>query len=464
MTTQVEVAVVGAGPAGLNAALTAARAGAQVVLFDAYPQPGGQYYKRPPGEFRPRAQSRRQRAGEALWRDAMAAGVRFFPQTTVWGIFDDRILGVYGPDAPRWVQAQAVILAPGTYERVPPFPGWTLPGVMTVGGAQVLLKHQRVLPGQRIALVGTGPLLLVVAAMLARAGAKVVGVFEAARPHRGWRHLPAMWGQWVRLAEGLAARWTLLRHRVPYLTGWGIVRADGDESVREITVARLDDAWRPIPGTEKQVACDTLCVGYGFVPATQLTRLAGAKHEWRFDRGGEVPVRDRFMQTTVPGIYAVGDGAGVGGAALAAIEGQIAGWAAAAQVGRISRQRAEQAIERLVPVLRREQRFQRAYAALFTPGPGIYELADEDTLICRCEEVPLARVRWALSMGVHTTNEVKLVTRCGMGLCQGRECGHALAHIVAREVGRPVSQVGLLPPRPPVFPMPLDAFGDHGRS
>jgi NADPH-dependent 2,4-dienoyl-CoA reductase/sulfur reductase-like enzyme len=464
MTEQADVAVVGAGPAGLHAALTAAEAGARVVLIDAYPRPGGQYFKLPPAEFSTQGRFRHQQEGEALWRRVAAAGVQLLSRTVAWGIFEERLLGLYGPDAPRWLQAQVVILATGTYDRVTAFPGWTLPGVMTVGAAQTLLKHQRVLPGRRVVLVGTGPLQLVVAAALVRAGAQVVGVFEGARLYqRVWPHLLALWGQWARLAEGFTDRLTLLRHAVPYRIGWGIVQAHGQEELTHVTVAQLDDAWRPIPGTEQTLACDTLCVGYGFVPSTQLSRLAGAEHEWRPELGGEVPVRDARMQTTVPGVYAVGDGAGVGGVALAAVEGRIAGLAAAAQVGRLSEAEAERAIRRLRPALARERRFQRLYAALFTPGPGLYELARGDTLICRCEEIPLSQIRWAVEMGADSTNEVKLVTRCGMGHCQGRICGQIVAHIVARETGRSVPEVGLLPPRPPVFPVPVEWLAEEER-
>lgn len=464
MTEHTDVAVVGAGPAGLHAALAAAHAGAQVTLIDGYPRPGGQYFRPPSIELSRNGRSSHQRQGEALWRQVMAAGVRLFADTIVWGVFDNRLLGTHGPEAPPWIQAEAVVLATGAYDRPLAFPGWTLPGVMTAGAAQTLLKSQRVLPGRRVVLAGTGPLQLVVAAELVRAGADVVAVLEGARLVRhGWRHAGALLGQWSRLAEGLSSRLTLLRHGVPYRQGWGVVEARGDDAVSRVVVAQLDNAWRPIPGTEETLTCDTLCLGYGFVPSTELSRLAEADHAWRPDLDGEVPVRDANMQTTVAGVYAVGDGAGIGGAPLAMIEGRIAGLAASAQIGCLDPGEARRTIEGLAPALARERRFQRMYARLFTPGPGVYELSRDDTVICRCEEVTRGEIRAAIERGADSSNEVKVVTRCGMGACQGRVCAHLVAHLVAREAGRPVTEVGLFRPRPPVYPLPIEAIAEAER-
>ncbi len=459
MTEQVEVAIVGAGPGGLCAALAAAKAGAQVTLIDSNQSPGGQYLKEAAAEFRVRHPSRHQREGQALRQEAVGAGVRFLPETVVWGAFEGNVLALHGPQALAALQAQVIILATGAYDRPVAFPGWTLPGVMTAGAAQALLKHQRILPGKRILLAGTGPLQVVLAAELARAGAEVVVVLEGSRLFaRGLSHVGALWGQRQRLAEGLSSRLTLIRHGVPARLGWGIVAAHGVDQVESVTIARLDSHWRPIPGSEETLACDTLCVGYGFLPSNTLSRLLGAKQEWRPDLGGEVPMRDRHMQTSVPGVYAVGDGAGVGGGPLAQVEGEITGIAAAARTGH-GADGAEKAIRRLVPMLARERRFQRMYAALFTPGPGLYEWSRDDTILCRCEEVTQADVRRAVALGADSASEVKAITRCGMGDCQGRMCGQLVAHCIARETGRPVAEVGLFPPRPPIFPIPIVALG-----
>lgn len=455
MTEQVELAVVGAGPGGLCAARAAAQAGAQVVLIDNNRHPGGQYYRQPARAFRDTPSSH-QRAGAALLRQVIAAGVRLIAETNVWGAFDDKVLALNDGAATTYLQARAIILATGAYDRPVAFPGWTLPGVMTAGAVQTLLKEQRILPGKRFLLAGTGPLQLVLAAELARAGTQVVTVLEASRVFpRVLQHAGALWGQWERLSEGLRSWLTIVRRGIPYRVGWGIVAAEGAEQVERATIARLDENWRPIRGSEAQIACDTIALGYGFIPFNALSRLLGARQVWRSELGGEVPVRDAQMQTSAPGVYAVGDCAGIGGAALARIEGEIAGLAAAAQLGYGT----ADALQAHASALARERRFQQMYAACFTPDVGLYEWSRDDTILCRCEEITQAEVRRALARGADTTNEVKLITRGGMGDCQGRMCAHLIANFIARQTGRSVAQVGMLPPRPPIFPIPITTLG-----
>jgi NADPH-dependent 2,4-dienoyl-CoA reductase/sulfur reductase-like enzyme len=467
---EAEVVVVGAGPAGLSAALAAAQAGAQVILIDNNQQPGGQYYRQPAAEFRALQPRGHQRAGNRLWEKVANAGVRLLTEVVVWGAFEGNQLALYGPQAPSNIQAQALILATGAYERVAAFPGWTLPGVMTTGAAQTLLKGQRILPKGRVVLAGTGPLQLVVAAELVRAGADLIAVMDGSSLlHKALRRPLAnglaLWGQWSRLAEGLNSWLALRRAGVPFYMGWGVVAAHGEEEVTGVTVAQLDDEWRPVPETSKTLNCDTLCCSYGFVPATELSRILGARHEWRSDRGGFVPIRDEHMQTNVPGVYAVGDSAGIGGGSLALVEGRIAGLAAAAQVKAGHSNLGKPALihrdDRRRPKLglARERRFQRLYSELFTPGPGLDELAQPDTIICRCEGVTQAQIRGAVLQGADRLDSIKTLTRCGMGNCQGRVCGSLVAALVAREVGQTVEMVGQFRARPPVFPVPLSALG-----
>ena len=459
MTDQVEIAVVGAGPGGLCAALAATRAGAEVTLIDGYERPGGQYFRQIASPLRVSGPMRHQQEGRLLWEKVSASGVRFLAETVVWGAFDGNLLGLHGLQGSAFLRAQGIILATGAYDRPVAFPGWTLPGVMTAGAAQTLLKQQRILAGQRVLLAGTGPLQLVLAAELVRAGAKVVAVLEGSRfMAKSLPHALALWGQWQRLSEGLRSRLALLGAGVPFRPGWGVVAARGTDQVESVTVARLDSEWRHLHGSQETLACDTLCLGYGFIPSNMLSRLLGAKQEWRPELGGEVPIRDQDMQTSIPGVYTVGDGAGIGGGPLAMLEGEVAGTAAAARAGHGAGE-PEKTIRRLTHTLARERRFQRLYAALFMPGPGLYDWSQDDTIICRCEELTLADLRRAVSLGADSADEVKAITRCGMGDCQGRMCSQLVAHCLAREAGRPVTDVGLFRPRPPIFPIPVSTLG-----
>ena len=472
MTEQVELAVVGAGPAGIQAALAAARAGVSVVLIDGYPRPGGQYFKQLPAAFRADDRSRHGQEAAAVLERLALSNVRLLPDTDVWGAFPapdgaweldlcHRDGSRYGPSYPSRIVAPALVPATGAHDRPLAFPGWDLPGVMAAGAAQTLIKSQRVLPGRRVLLSGTGPLQLAVAASLARAGADVVAVLEGLAP--GPRALPlltALWGQWPRLAEGWDYGRVLASAHVRYRFGWSVVEARGRDEVEGAVIARIDPQWRPIPGTEETVAVDTIVIGYGLVPRVELSRLLGCEHAYHPQQGGFVPRRDAEMQTTLPGVYAAGDGAGIGGAELAAIEGEIAGIAVARRLGHLAEGAAGRELARLGGLLARQQRYARMLGLLFTPGPGLDALATDDTTICRCEEVTLGDIRQALADGAQTVEEIKAVTRLGMGNCQGRICAEQAARLFAREAGLGEDYLrslagGIFTPRPPIQPVPL---------
>jgi D-hydroxyproline dehydrogenase subunit alpha len=445
-----DVAVIGAGVAGLSAARAAARCGARTVCVDAYPLPGGQYLRQPAGpEAKP---SRLQRRGRALADSAIAAGVHWVPGTTVWALSDGVLETIRG-DVRETIRTRAVVIAAGTYERVAPFPGWTLPGVMTAGGVQAQLKAYGQAPGSRAVIAGSGPLTLVVAGTLAAHGVRVAAVLESGRPVRRGLAAPlstvaAMAGQPARLAEATRHLAVLARRGVRPRTGWGVVRAHGTSGVEAVTIARFSPSGTPLPDTGKVVPCDLVGVHNGLRPATELYQLVGAELVRRPSLGGWVPIRTETFQTTVDGVFAAGDGAGIGGATLAAVEGEIAGRAAAAH-----------ALDRPVTVTRGQRRrlanarrFQALYARCYPPGPGLSTLADPDTVLCRCESVTHQQLLAAVERGATTHAAVKSLTRCGMGNCQGAVCSPVISDLLGdTAAGSPAA-------RPPLHPLPLAAL------
>jgi NADPH-dependent 2,4-dienoyl-CoA reductase/sulfur reductase-like enzyme len=453
MVEQVELLVIGGGPGGLSAALAAAPLGASVTLVDAYTHPGGQYYRQLPGRLVSQSTSH-QRQGQALISKVHEAGVRLLSGTTVSSLSPDRTLLCSDAHSAFLLRASAVIIASGAYERPVPFPGWTLPGVLMTGGIQTLL-YQHVLPGSRVLLAGTGPLQLVVAKKLLDAGAEVAAVLEGSRlPGKALPHAAALWGQWERMLEGAQSLGVLLAHGVPYRSGWGILAARGEHAVTGALIARLDRDWRPIKGSEQEIACDTIGISFGLTPFNTLSKLAGAQQAWRPDLGGEIPIRDEYFETSLPGIYAVGDGAGIGGFRLSELEGQLAGLRAAAQLG-YGKDAAETAIQQVRLRIKRERRFQHLYSTSFTPGTGVFELAQDDTLVCRCEGITYGRLREFIQHGSRSTQEVKNGLRTCMGECQGRMCHQAVLHILSRLSGKTIDELGLFSARPPVFPLSI---------
>ena len=228
--------------------------------------------------------------------------------------------------------------------------------------------------------------------------------------------------------------------------------------MEEALVSEVDENWRPKPGKERVFPVDTVCLGYGFIPSTELTRLAGCSHRYEPLLGGWIPERDPLMETSIRGVYAVGDSAGIAGSLAAVEQGRIAGIAAARSLGYLSTHDAGSRIEPPRRRLNRLLRLRRALDRMSLPRPGLYELATDDTVVCRCEEITLREIKEAVAEGATEMSEVKRMTRMGMGLCQGRMCGPALQEIIARLTGLPPSSIGHLNPRPPLKPVPLSAF------
>ena len=396
-----DIAVIGAGPAGLAAA--SAAAGRSVVVVDLAARPGGQYYRQP-ADARPTRAFARLRSGARILSDHRVFAIEAGPPHVV-----------HMSGEVRQLRADAVLIATGAYDRPVPFPGWELPGVVTAGGAQALVKGSRVLPGKRIVVAGTGPFLLPVAAGLA---AQVIAVFDAGSP-AGFARFPGVLARHPgKIAEAAGYLATLVRHRIPLRTRHTVIAAHGTDELVAVTVAG--------PDGRRRIDCDTLAVGYGFTPRIDLGLAVGCAT--REIAGSVVLDVNGRQATSVPGVFSAGEVTGVGGAALALVTGTLAGRAMAdlPPTRRLLRARA------------RHAEFAAAMHAVWpTPDTWLDGLTD-DTIICRCEEIRYEAVRTAVTnLGARDARAVKLLTRTGMGWCQGRICGEPVACVVARLTGTP---------------------------
>jgi NADPH-dependent 2,4-dienoyl-CoA reductase/sulfur reductase-like enzyme len=415
MRERFDVVVVGAGPGGLVAAVTAGQAGMRVCLVDDNPSCGGQIWRAsitehggPSAQWldrMPRAHVEIHLGARAVF--APAAGVLRIEQS---GQFTDLEYG-------------SLILATGARELFLPFPGWTLPGVYGAGGLQAFVKSGLNIRGKRVVIAGTGPLLLAVGAHLRAAGARIVAMVEQAPMSRLARFsLGLVRGQIGKLFEGAA--YALNTAGIPYRTGAWVTSALGQERLEKVTI-------RSRPGI-LEVATDMLAIGYHLVPNTELAQLLQCELD-----GGYVRV-DELQQTSVKGIYCAGELTGIGGVDKAKLEGRIAALAAAGQ--------ADKAIA-LLKKRDRHVRFARNLAAAFALRDELRILPADATLVCRCEDVSYG----ALSQ-CRSWREAKLHTRCGMGPCQGRICGASTEFLFGWHAPAP---------RPPVFPVEVQILGSN---
>ncbi|GGX98184.1 FAD/NAD(P)-dependent oxidoreductase [Streptomyces anandii] len=455
MSEQGDLIVVGAGPAGLSAAAAALAGGLRVVLVDSGTTVGGQYWRHPPEHARAAIRTddlhhrlREYRAlADALSAARTAGRLDLRTAHHVWSaVREDGGFAVHAADrreAPAEtlvvLRAPRLLVATGAYDRQLPFPGWDLPGVLTIGGLQALLKGGGVTAGGRVALGGTGPFLLPVAAGLAARGAEVVAVCEAASPLAWLRHPGPLLRNPGKWAEGAGYALALARHRVRVRPRTAIVRAEGDDRVTAVRIASLAADGSPRPGTERRVEVDAVGVGWGFAPQLDLLVPLGCELTAAED-GNAVVAVDDGQRTTVPGLYAAGEVCGVGGAPLAVAEGRLAAESVLADAGAAPvpgdpAVRAERLAAARTTVAR-----QRAFAramALAHPLPAAWsEWLTDETVVCRCEEVTAGAVRAACADGgAPDHRQVKQLTRAGMGWCQGRMCGPAVHCLAAR--GRP---------------------------
>jgi thioredoxin reductase len=449
--------VIGAGPAGVLAAYSAAQAGVEVTIIDENQLPGGQYYRQAPSQIKlPRSLLHAEAA--EIYAKLDHPRIRILNNRVVWGVFEDKVLALADQTSSCELRVDKVVLATGAHERPLAFPGWTLPGIMGAGATMRMVKTQGLLPGKRVLLAGLGPLQLPLASLLLDLGVDVVCIAEAANPFSKLGALPPMLGHPDRLKEAVSYFTTIREHKVKLLFRHAIIRASGAEQVETATIAALDSTGIPIPGTEKTFDVDCVCLGYGFLPLFQLPVAFGCELQYDHNLRWYTPVHKADMETTVQGIYVAGDVTDMGGAMVAAAEGRVAGLSAAHQLGYLDGTAYLKQVRPAMAKLRHLNRMAKSLQQIYSFPEGLSYLADDETTICRCEEVTLGKLKEALGYGVENLNQVKRLSRTGMGYCQGRNCSVLVAPYVNRICGQPLDAVTPFTVRPPIHPVPMEVI------
>jgi NADPH-dependent 2,4-dienoyl-CoA reductase/sulfur reductase-like enzyme len=467
------LAVVGGGPAGMAAASAALARGVEVILVDSFARLGGQLHRQPAHDpaFTATSSAAGTRLPARFRHLATAPRLTCLAGTTVW-LAERKGNGVTlwldRADGPASIDAAGLVMATGATELVLPFPGWDLPGVTTAGAAQALWKGHGVRVGSRVVVAGSGPFLLPVAESLLHAGSTVLAVVEAASARWLARHLFGGLAHAGKAVEAAGYLRALRLAGVPIMTSSAVVRAEGGGAVEAVVINRIGADGRPQKGTGRRIAVDALCVSFGFLPRLELARQLGLAERKRGSPAMSVVACDSAMASSVPGIFVAGEATGIGGGAVAEIEGEIAGRSAASWLGRSRhsqrQDRAGRARDALLSArLDHARHLGDVLQAAFPERPGMMSIADDGTIACRCEDVTLGDIRKAVQSGATTVAAARGLTRCGMGHCQGRTCGRLLEIAVASFGDRPLSEVGDLSSRPIATPVPLALVADSAQ-
>jgi thioredoxin reductase/bacterioferritin-associated ferredoxin len=451
-----DLVIIGAGPAGMSAATEAAQFGASVLLIDENPSPGGQIYRsvtrfpEESGDF----------LGKEYWKGREIAdffgktGSDYAPSTAVWSLdpaaekSGRATLGLTLAGAARRVEARAVIIATGAMERPMPVPGWTLPGVMTAGAAQIALKSIAAVPDGPTVLAGCGPLLYLLASQLLKAGANIVAVLDtsdAGQRRKALPHLPAFLGS-PYLAKGLRLL-VDVRRQSRVISGVTDLSINGEGRAASVTFSKGKRS--------ETLPVETVLLHQGVIPSINLASSAGCTIRWNDQQRAFEPETDPLGRLSVPGLFAAGDGAGIGGADHAAVEGRIAALAALTDLGLLPEKEAK---SRLAPLKQQRRRYLRGRAfldILYRPAKQFLAPRDPETIVCRCEEVRAGQLREVIDLGVPGPNQLKTFIRCGMGPCQGRLCASTVTEIMADMRGVSPAEIGTYRLRAPIKPVRL---------
>jgi NADPH-dependent 2,4-dienoyl-CoA reductase/sulfur reductase-like enzyme len=436
-----DLAIIGAGPAGMAAAIDARACGLSVLVVDENPAPGGQVFRAARAAAADPAVAPEIALGLSLLDAFAASGAEHRPATTLWHLDpDEGLLSLAGPQGVSEARARRVLVATGAQERPVPIPGWTLPGVMAAGAAQILLKSAGAVPAGATVLAGQGPLVWLLAVQLARAGAPPLVLETRATAIASALPRGGLWSGRRVLAKGLLLMAEARRRGVRVVARARNLRAEGTTRVERI-------AW-----DGGSAPCDTLLLHEGVIPQTHVSRAIGLDHAWDAAQACWRPVVNAFGASSHARIAVAGDGAGIGGWEAAAAAGRLAGLDAARRLGALDEAGFAARAAKPLATRRAALALRPFLDALYAPPAAI--LAPPDiTIACRCEEVTAGAIRAAARAGATGPNQMKTYLRCGMGACQGRLCAATVAALIAQARGQPPEAIAPLRPRAPYKPI-----------
>ncbi|VVN69700.1 FAD/NAD(P)-binding oxidoreductase [Pseudomonas fluorescens] len=456
----VDLLIIGAGPAGMSAAVEARLHGLTVLVLDEQPTPGGQIYRniRTTDARRLELLGSDYQAGLALTETFIHCGAQYVSSASVWWVAEDKQVHYLVNGQAHIAQPRRLLIATGAYERPMPIPGWTPPGVMTAGAGQILLKNAALLPAGPVVLAGCGPLLYLLAVQYLRAGVELTALVDTSSHidvFRVWKKVPGALRGWRDLLKGVSLLVTLWRAGIKHYRGARDLRVEGTERACALSFRQGETAHR--------IASDLILLHQGVVPNTQISWSLRLEHHWDHSQLCWSTDRDSWGETSRPGIFIAGDGGGIGGAAAARVQGRIAALGLARQLQKLDDAAVERNAARLKRALRQQLAARPLIDALYRP-PQESRIPEDEVIVCRCEEVSAGDVRRYVDLGCLGPNQTKAFGRCGMGPCQGRLCGLSVTEVIAQRRQVSPAQVGYYHIRPPIKPITLGQLAGESIS
>ncbi len=452
-----DVIVIGAGPSGVSSAINCAKKGLKVLIVDSNSSAGGQIYRAPPKTYKnvPQKKLVENEIQKKLCLDVKKFQIETAYNHTVWQVSPGFKVNAFNDLSTIQWETKSLIVATGTYEKIIPFEGWTIPGVIGLAACTVMLKSHHFIPSNKVVLAGNGPLLMLVAYYIIQFGGKVDAIVDTSSKLDWIKSTLSLITNPKNFKDGMKWILKIFLNRIPVHSNYSVEKAVEVDGGIQIRIKNLKN------GKYKNIFSESLAIGHGLIPSTDITRLLRAEHIYDEQKGGWIAKVDRFLRSSVAGVYLAGDGAGISGAIAASDKGLLASTALLYDKKIISKKEFDENTRKILKKLNKYELFANAISKLNSIPNKLIENIDKDTIICRCEDVTKKEILRVVDQGAKDINQIKSWTRLGMGPCQGRTCQYAALKIVAEYLNSEIDNLGYLTGRSPIRPIPLDrVLGD----
>ncbi len=446
-----DVIVIGAGPSGVSSAINCAKKGLKVLIVDLNSNTGGQIYRAPPKTYKNVSKKLEENEIQKNLSDEIKKyKIETAYNHTVWQVSPGFKVNAFNDTSTIEWQSKSLIIATGTYEKIIPFEGWTIPGIIGLAACTVILKAHHFIPSKKIILAGNGPLLMLVAYYIIKFGGKIDAIVDTSSKIDWIKSTLSLMTNPKNFRDGIKWVFKILLNRIPIYSNSTIEKAIEVDRGIKVILRNLKT------GKTKNIISETIAIGHGLIPSTDITRLLRADHIYDEQKGGWIAKVDRFLRSSVSGVYLAGDGAGISGALAASDKGLLASSALLFDKKIITRNEFDHDTHKILKKLDKYDIFAKAISKLNSTPKKLIENIENGTVICRCEDITKAEILRAVDQGARDINQIKSWTRLGMGPCQGRTCQYSTSKIVAEYLNCEIDDLGYLAGRSPIRPVPLD--------